>query len=211
VPYHPNPYFTGRNLLLTEIHARLTTPDAESRRLVLTGLGGMGKTQLAVEHTHRRRADYDLVWWVRSEQATSLLGDYAALGRQPPLVAHLGLGEGASQEVVASAVRGWLERHRRWLLVLDNVAEPAAVAGLLPRSGTGHVLLTTQAEVGWEPLGDALSVEVLAPTDAAGFCWSGPGRGARRRRLRQRRWPVRLVGCRWRWSRPPPMSWRLGR
>jgi tetratricopeptide (TPR) repeat protein len=169
VPYHPNPYFTGRDLLLAEIHARLTTPDAQSRRVALTGLGGMGKTQLAVEHAYRQRADYGLVWWVRSEQPTSLLGDYAALGRQPPLAAHLGLGEGAPQEVVAAAVRGWLEGHRRWLLVLDNVAEPAAVAGLLPRSGTGHVLLTTQAEVGWEPLAAALPVEVLAPTDAAGF------------------------------------------
>jgi hypothetical protein len=72
VPYHPNPYFTGRDLLLAEIHARLTTPDAESRRVALTGLGGVGKTQLAVEHSYRRRADYDLVWWVRSDQPTSL-------------------------------------------------------------------------------------------------------------------------------------------
>jgi hypothetical protein len=169
VPYHPNPYFTGRDLLLAEVHARLTTPDVQTRRVALTGLGGMGKTQLAVEHVYRQRADYDLVWWVRSEQPTSLLSDYAALARQLPLAADLRLAEDASQEVVAAAVRGWLERHRRWLLVLDNVAEPAAVAGLLPRSGAGHVLLTSQAEVDWEPLAAALPVEVLAPTDAAGF------------------------------------------
>jgi TIR domain/NB-ARC domain len=169
VPYHPNPYFTGRDLLLAEVHARLTTPDVQTRRVALTGLGGMGKTQLAVEHVYRQRADYDLVWWVRSEQPTSLLSDYAALARQLPLAADLRLAEDASQEVVAAAVRGWLERHRRWLLVLDNAAEPAAVAGLLPRSGAGHVLLTSQAEVGWEPLAAALPVEVLAPTDAASF------------------------------------------
>jgi hypothetical protein len=129
----------------------------------------MGKTQLAVEHAYRRRADYDLVWWVRSEQPTSLLGDYAALAGQPRLAADLGLTPDASQEAAATAVRGWLERHRRWLLVLDNAAESAAVAELLPRSGTGHVLLTTQAETGWEPLADPLPVQVLAPADAAGF------------------------------------------
>jgi hypothetical protein len=169
VPYHPNPYFTGRQLFLAEVHARLTARDAERRRVVLTGLGGMGKTQLAVEHAYRQRADYDLVWWVRSEQSASLLGDYAALAGQPPLAADLRLAEDAPQEAVAVAVRVWLERHRRWLLVLDNVEEPAAVAGLLPRSSTGHVLLTTQAETGWDPLADSLPVDVLAPTDAAGF------------------------------------------
>src|SRR6266508_590527 len=168
VPYHPNPYFTGRRLLLAEVHGRLTAPEADRRRVVLTGLGGMGKTQLAVEHAYRQRADYDLVWWVRCEQPTSLLGDYAALAGQP-LAADLRLAEDASQEAVAAAVRVWLERHRRWLLVLDNVEEPQAVVELLPRSSTGHVVVTSQAEAGWEPLADALPVDVLAPTDAAGF------------------------------------------
>jgi hypothetical protein len=172
VPHHPNPFFTGRDLLLAEVHARLTAPKAESRRAVLTGLGGVGKTQLAVEHAYRQRADYDLVWWVRSEQPTILLGDYADLANQPPLAADLGLAEDASQEAVAEAVRRWLERHHRWLLVLDNAVEPQAIAELLPRSGTGHVLVTSQAETGWEPLAGSLPVGVLAPGDAAGFLLS---------------------------------------
>jgi tetratricopeptide (TPR) repeat protein len=169
VPHHPNPYFTGRDLLLAEIHALLSAPEADRRRVVLTGMGGVGKTQLAVEYAYRQRGDYDLVWWVRSAQPTSLLGDYAALADQRPLAADLRLAEDAPQEAVAAAVRVWLERHRRWLLVLDNVEEPQAVAELLPRSGTGNVLLTTQAETGWEPLADPLPVEVLAPANAAGF------------------------------------------
>jgi tetratricopeptide (TPR) repeat protein len=175
VPYHPNPYFTGRDPLLAEVHARLTAPEAASRRVVLTGLGGMGKTQLAVEHAYRQRADYDLVWWMRSEQPTSLLGDYAALAVQPPLAADLRLSQDAPQEAVVQAVRTWLERHRRWLLVFDNVEDPPTVTELLPRSATGHVVLTSQAETGWEPLADPLPVEVLAPADAAGFLLARTG------------------------------------
>jgi tetratricopeptide (TPR) repeat protein len=124
---------------------------------------------VAGRHPYRQRADYDLVWWVGGQQPTSLLGDYAALAGQSPLAVDLKLAEDGPQEVVVAAVRAWLERHRRWLLVLDNVEEPQAAAELLPRSATGHVLLTSQAEAGWEPLAGPLPVEVLAPADASGF------------------------------------------
>jgi tetratricopeptide (TPR) repeat protein len=168
VPSHPNPYFTGREPGLADVRARLTAPEAAHRRVVLTGLGGVGKTQLAVEYAYWQRADYDLVWWVRGEQPTSLLGDYAALAGQPPL-ADLKLGPDTPQETAVAAVRTWLERHRRWLLVLDNVDEPQTVAELLPRSATGHVLLTSQTEAGWQRLASPLPVEVLEAADAADF------------------------------------------
>jgi tetratricopeptide (TPR) repeat protein len=106
---------------------------------------------------------------VRGEHPTSLLGDYAALAAQSPLATDLGLAQDAPQEVVAAAVRTWLEHHHRWLLILDNVEEPQAAVDLLSRSATGHVLLTSQAETGWEPLADPLPMEVLSPTDTAGF------------------------------------------
>jgi hypothetical protein len=166
---HPNPYFTGRDLLLTDVHARLTAAELAVRRVVLTGLGGVGKTQVAVEYAYRQRADYDLVWWVRAEQSATMLGDYAALAGQFPIVGDLKLAKDAPQEVAVAAVRAWLERHHRWLLLFDNADEPQAVAELLPRSGTGHVLVTSRAETVWEHLASPLPVEVLAPADAAGF------------------------------------------
>jgi hypothetical protein len=169
VPFHPNPFFTGRDLLLAEVNNMLTAPEVASRRVVLTGLGGVGKTQLAVEYAYQYQADYDLVWWIRGEQPASLLGNYAALGAQPPLTAELRLSQDTSQEAVVTAVRTWLEHHHRWLLVLDNVEKPQSASELLPRNAAGHVLLTSRAETGWERLADHLPVEVLAPTDAANF------------------------------------------
>ena len=169
VPFHPNPFFTDRDALLAELHTRLTAPDGPARRVVLTGLGGVGKTQLAVEYAYRQQRDYDLVWWVRAEQPETLLGDYAALVDQALVGDDLKLPPESSQENEAAAVRAWLERHRRWLLVVDNVDDRQAVAELLPRSSTGHVLLTSQGEVGWDFLADPLPVGVLAATDAAMF------------------------------------------
>jgi NB-ARC domain len=128
---------------------------------VLSGLGGVGKTSVAVEFVYRHQADYELVWCVNGEQPANLLADLADLAGK------LGLETAASQEAQVAALRDWLERHQRWLLVLDNVEGPEQVAELLPRSATGQVVLTSRSEVGWEPLASVLPVEVLAPADAA--------------------------------------------
>jgi NB-ARC domain len=163
VPFHPNPFFTGRDLLLAELQSRLQEPDLVARRVVLTGLGGVGKTSVAVEYVYRQHADYDLVWCINGEQPASLLADLATLAGR------LGLATDAPQEDQVAALRGWLERHQRWLLVLDNIDDPQQVADLLPRSATGQVVITSRAGVGWERLASVLPVEVLAPGDAAGL------------------------------------------
>jgi Tetratricopeptide repeat/NB-ARC domain len=136
---------------------------------VLTGLGGIGKTSVAVECAYSRHADYDLVWWVNGDQPASLLADLATLAQQ------LGLAGDAPQEAQMAAFRGWLERHERWLLVLDNVEDPHQVVELLPRSASGHVVLTSRDAVGWEPLASVLPVDVLAPGYAAGLLLARTG------------------------------------
>jgi TIR domain/Tetratricopeptide repeat/NB-ARC domain len=166
VPFHPNPFFTGRDLVLAELQTRLQAPDTATRRVVLTGLGGIGKTSVAVEYVYRRHADYDLVWCINGEQPASLLADLAALAGQ------LGLAADAPQEAQVVALRGWLERHQRWLLVLDNVDDPQAVVELLPRSPTGQVVITSRTGVGWERLASVLHVESLTAADAAGLLLS---------------------------------------
>ena len=137
--------------------------------MVLAGLGGVGKTSVAVEFVYQRQADYELVWCVNGEQPTSLLADLAALANK------LGLATNAPQEAQVAALRGWLERHQRWLLVLDNVVGPQQVAEVLPRTATGQVVITSRSSVGWERLASVLPVEVLAPADAAGLLLTRAG------------------------------------
>jgi hypothetical protein len=84
-----------------------------------------------------------------------------------------------------AALQGWLERHQRWLLVLDNVDDPQAVVELLPRNATGQVVITSRTGVGWERLATVLSVDGLAKTDAATCCWPAPRRPGRQRRRPQ--------------------------
>ena len=132
-----NPGFTGRDGLLVAVRERLLAGD---RAVVqaFQGMGGVGKTQLAIEYAYRFAGAYDLAWWVNAEQA-GLIGDqFAALG------AALGCVQaGAGAEVVRAAVLGELRERGRWLLVFDNAENPADITGWLPGGG-GHVLITSR-------------------------------------------------------------------
>lgn len=161
VPYRRNPLFTGRSTILEALHASFARPRSAQPQ-VLVGMGGVGKTQLAVEYAYRCAADYDQVWWIRAEDSATLRGEYAALA------AAVGIPEVSNQDDAIAAVRAWLERHHRWLLILDNIEEQDPLEELLPRSG-GRVLLTTQRDDDWAPLAQRIPVDVLEPDEATSF------------------------------------------
>ena len=81
IPHPHNPNFTGRVYLLDLLHTALTSGQyvAFTQIQAITGLGGVGKTQLALEYTYQHMADYETVWWVKSEEPATLAADYASL------------------------------------------------------------------------------------------------------------------------------------
>ncbi len=143
VPYRRNPYFSGRADLLQQVHAAFTR-DTQPRIVTqaLTGLGGSGKTQTALEYAYRYQAEYQAVFWVQAETRGQFEGGMAQLA------ALLTLPERNAQEqaVIVAAVRRWLEAHPGWLLVLDNVEEMTLLQDALPTRGSGRILLTTRAQ-----------------------------------------------------------------
>jgi len=153
-----NPGFTGRDDLLAAVRQRL---EAGDRAVVqaLQGMGGVGKTQLAIEYAHRFADSYEVAWWIDAEQA-GLIGDqFAALG------AALGCVQaGAGTETVRAAVLADLRQRGRWLLVFDNAENPADIAGWLPGGG-GHVLITSR-ERAWAEIAAPVGVDVLARAES---------------------------------------------
>jgi hypothetical protein len=149
-----NPRFTGRDGMLTELRRRLGAGEATLVVQALYGLGGVGKTQLAIEYAHRFAADYDLVWWIDAEQPV-LIPDQLAR-----LAARLELPAGPTVADTVDRLLAALHRRDRWLLVFDNAERPGDIAGYRP-GGAGHVLVTSRSP-GWGALGGRLEVDVLA-------------------------------------------------
>jgi hypothetical protein len=148
-----NPRFTGRDGMLTELRRRLRAEEPTLVVQALYGLGGVGKTQLALEYAHRFAADYDLVWWTDAEQAVLLPGQLAQLA------ARLGLAPGPTVAATVERLLAELRGRDRWLLIFDNAERPQDIAAYLP-GGAGHVLITSRYP-GWGALGGRLEVDVL--------------------------------------------------
>jgi tetratricopeptide (TPR) repeat protein len=159
----PNPTFVGRTAELEALQQALASTGRGAitqSRQAISGLGGIGKTQLALAYAYARLGDYDLIRWLRAEEPTALAADYAGLAPA------LGLDPNAPDRVaLIAAIRDKLERADRWLLVFDNATEPGSLAPYLPRIGGGHVLVTSRWRE-WEGTATALELEELPEAEA---------------------------------------------
>jgi hypothetical protein len=112
IPYPRNPFFLGRESELLRIRQDLQTGQAMalSQPQAISGLGGIGKTQLALEYAYRYHQDYMAVLWARAESTEALISSYVTLATllRPP--EH----EAKEQEVTVQAVKRWLQTHRAW-------------------------------------------------------------------------------------------------
>jgi tetratricopeptide (TPR) repeat protein len=153
-----NAVFTGRAEVLEQLHDRLVgTSMAVVAPMALHGLGGVGKTQVALEYAHRYMADYDLIWWINAEQ-DELINPVLA-----PMAQSLGIRSRDSIPETAQAVREALRLGRpydRWLLIFDNADSPGEVKEFFP-GGPGHVIVTTRNPA-WSTVAEPLEIDVFS-------------------------------------------------
>ncbi|HEY4389160.1 MAG TPA: FxSxx-COOH system tetratricopeptide repeat protein [Ktedonobacteraceae bacterium] len=175
VPYLRNPHFTGRNDLLDHLQRQFARSEAEqpttlqhaslTQAQAIKGLGGIGKTQTAIEYAYRgrERGRYTHTLWISASSEEAVLSSFASLKNWVPDLAPAGESD---QRVLTDKALRWLEQcPDPWLLIYDNADDITFLPVYLPKEGRGSILFTTRASaVG--ALAPSLEVDVLSLKDA---------------------------------------------
>ncbi len=141
--------FKGRGEPLDKLHKALNVDAGGATAIVgraLHGLGGIGKTRLAVEYALKHEGEHSALLFVRADTPAALETSLAALAG--PDVLDLPEKDAREDAVKIPAALGWLENHPGWLMILDNVDDApavAAVAKLLARLNGGKAIVTGRA------------------------------------------------------------------
>jgi pentatricopeptide repeat protein len=143
LPYQRNRFFTARDDLLDSLHATFTKDRGTSIIVqVISGLGGIGKTQIALEYAYRYSADYQAVFWLRGDTTEDLLTDFAQLARLLTLPEH----KESDQQVLLAAIKRSLSQASGWLLIFDNLDTIELLDEFIPVRGQGDILITTRGQ-----------------------------------------------------------------
>ena len=163
----PIPTFTGRVNFLKKIETELR----ENNVVVISGLSGVGKTQLAIKYIEEHRSNYSLIWTFNAQSETTLDKDYNRLAERVGLDMQSGSAKQPSSKLeqwtknvliveeknerikICEKVNTWLMEsvHERWLFYFDNVTDPLLLNERMPKS-EGEFLITTQSRSGWETI-----------------------------------------------------------
>jgi len=154
-------HFVAREAELAEMRSSLRS-DGSRRVVVLHGLGGIGKTQIAITYAKRYRDEYSAVFWLNIKDEASIQQSFIRVARQimqqyPDASLLSAVGKQQSQEETIEAVKAWLSlpNNTRWLLIYDNLDNPRLANGaddkgidihqFLPTAYQGSIIITTRS------------------------------------------------------------------
>ncbi|MGH9821999.1 MAG: tetratricopeptide repeat protein, partial [Blastocatellia bacterium] len=166
VPYRRNRFFAGRDTVINDLRNALVerSRTALVSAQAITGLGGIGKTQTAVEYAYRFRDAYRWVFWLNSESDLSITEDLMSFAK---LLCLPGT-EASDIAKTLSAVLQWFAVNEGWLLICDNAGDPKLLRNVLPLDPKGHILITSRVQV-FHDLAEPVRLALMEPGSAVEF------------------------------------------
>jgi tetratricopeptide (TPR) repeat protein len=143
VPYQRNPLFTGRKDILENIHEAFRAGETTVLTQAISGLGGIGKTQIAIEYAYHYYDEYPIILWATADTRDTLITDILTIAD----FLHLPESKEKDQEIIVEAVKRWLANQTNWLFIMDNADNLDLAYKFIP-PGTnvnGNILLTTRS------------------------------------------------------------------
>lgn len=165
-----NPHFTGREDLINDLRQKLLTK-GRTALTTLNGLGGIGKTQIAIEYCFRHRNDYDVIWWINSEDSDTLKAQLSNLAYALRFGQEQLQGEEARKKAVMDWLRDLTRQRIQCLLIFDNAKSEAQLSEFLGNCD-GHTIITSR-NPNWG--GSRMDVQVMTKEEAVKFLVSRTG------------------------------------
>ncbi|MEU6272370.1 tetratricopeptide repeat protein, partial [Streptomyces populi] len=151
-----------RNTLAGGGSAAVVQPQRTAAHTI-SGLGGVGKSALALRYATRYRSEYALVWWITADSPESIVTGLAGITER--LCPHW--AQTLEPDQRAAWAITWLQAHPDWLLIFDNVENPQHLAPYLGTLSLGHHLATSRRATGWQALAPMVTLGLLPPDEAA--------------------------------------------
>ncbi|WP_245667878.1 FxSxx-COOH system tetratricopeptide repeat protein [Actinomadura macra] len=161
-----NKNFTGREEQLDALRSNVSGASTTVALHALHGMGGVGKTQMAIEYAWRYLDQYDLVWWIPADQPMLVRSSLAQLAPYLDLPQAAAAGVDDAATAVLEALRRG-EPYGHWLLIFDNADQPEDINQMMPR-GPGHVLITSRNNR-WEGVVETISIDVFTREESVEF------------------------------------------
>ncbi|ARP71309.1 tetratricopeptide repeat protein [Streptomyces pluripotens] len=160
----PSPLCLGRQDELAWLRRALAgqCEGAITQSGTVHGLGGIGKSTLALHYAHCHRGDYTLIWWINAASPDEIESSLAGLTQT--LVPGWAATAGRGAQVAWA--RQWLAWHPGWLLIYDNVEDPDDIGPYTGALHQGHHLATSRRALGWPDTAPTLALGTLRPDDA---------------------------------------------
>ncbi|MCL1807856.1 MAG: tetratricopeptide repeat protein [Oscillospiraceae bacterium] len=142
-----NLQFSGREDELSKIRkAFADDKSAVCIKQTIAGLGGVGKTQIALEYAHRSKNEYtDATWWMVAENTVQARDEFLKFAEAAGLLPEgMETAQQLKDDEIIRRLNGWFDAHHSFLLVFDNVEDAGDIAPYLSHTMTGHILVTTR-------------------------------------------------------------------